>query len=169
MKNLFTKTLTIALSLFTVHCTSMEVDEQREPAAIPPLAAGMPEKFKVTGYQSSPKVIDGYLVTMHFIKNDQEMWYFTFGCAKNTNNQHSFEIYFKPYLQPSDLEQSVNTSYLKESQSFEHKEDCDAAFSRVAQANTNKPVCLVNDQSGFLVSECPQSYPRRYREIRERL
>lgn len=169
MKNLFTKTLTIVLSLFTIHCTSMEVDDQRSPAAIPPVTLGMPEKVKVTGYQSSPKVIDGYLVTMHFIKNDQDMWFFTFGCSKNENNQHSFEVYFKPYLNPADLEQSVNTSYLKDSQAFSNKQECEEAFSRVAKANMEKPVCLVNDNSGFLVSECPQSYPRRYREMRERL
>ncbi len=169
MNNLLTKTLTIGLSLLTIHCTSMEVDEQRAPASLPPLSSGMPEKVKVTGYQSSPRVIDGYLVTMHFIKNDQEMWFFTFGCSKNDQDHHSFEVYFKPYLQPSDLEQNINTSYLKDSQSFEKKEACDEAFARVAHANSEKPVCLVNDESGFLVSECPQSYPRRYREIRERM
>jgi hypothetical protein len=157
----------IWVALFICHCTSMEVDE-RSPSSVPPMV-GMPEKVKVTGYLSEPKVIEGYLVTMHFIKNEQEMWYFTFGCSKNPEQKHTFEVYFKPYLQPSDLEQTVDTAQLKDSQSFENKESCDQAFSRMTQASAEKPVCLLNDQNGFLVSECPQNLPRKYREARGRL
>lgn len=168
MKNNYSFVLIAFISLLAVNCTSHKVDEQRTPSAIPPLA-GMPEKVKITAYQAEPKVIEGYLVTMHFIKNDQDLWYFTFGCSKNATKRHSFEIYFKPYLNPSDLEQNINTSYLKDSQAFDTKEECEEAFSKVAKANPTKPVCLVNENSGFLVSECPQSYPRRYREMREKL
>jgi hypothetical protein len=168
MKNKLGFAFVLCLSLFSIHCTSKQVTEQRSPSAIPQLA-GMPEKVKITDYLSEPKVIEGYLVTMHFIKNDQELWYFTFGCSKNSEAKHSFEVYFKPYLNPTDLEQSINTSYLKDSQTFESKEDCDNAFAKIAKANSTKPVCLINESSGFLVSECPQSFPRRYREMRERM
>lgn len=159
--------LICALSSILVHCASTEVEEARQPSSIPPLN-GVPEKLKVTGYMSEPKVIDGYLITMHFIKSDQETWYFTFGCSKNEEKKHSFEIYFKPYAKPSDLDQKINTSYLKGSQSFDKREDCEQAFSKLIQAK-NKSVCLVNEANGFLVSECQESTLRRYRDMRERL